>query len=375
MLRLFSNCIELTDPKSEGWTVHEWLKRTYAQENVPISQNSITWLLRCTATEEYVELSSTTIWCGLQHAVRTVLSHTRHGRFLDRILELSDNEYKATDRKKMDVIGALLALRVCGKVLFPMAINAGSFAQMTGFDWAYDNLSHREYLKALPTLYKAWCNMILDYTEKLESYLRLALEHYQQQLGITRAEFLDAVSHQRTMGGSYGKLIDYQVCTCCERDSSPLPSALVSPVRIAVMECIETNHRFGCVCQKARMLRPASRLSALPEYTGTYWIGSNHDVEDSSIEDEFYDAEPYLLPEPILADQDSVTTMLTDAALLLYRSHGRSWLGEYDPDEFLCASCFLVRERYTDKDGSIADFSPKPGHFDGLRFKAQPTID
>ena len=171
MLRLFSDCIELTDPKSDGWTVHEWLKRTYAQENVPISQNSITWLLRCTATEEYVELSSTTIWCGLQHAVRTVLCHARHGCFLDQILELSDGEYKATSRKKIDAIGNLLALRVCGKVLFPMAINAGSFAQMTGFDWAYDNLSHREYLKALPTLYKAWCNMILDYTENLESYL------------------------------------------------------------------------------------------------------------------------------------------------------------------------------------------------------------
>ena len=89
MLRLFSDCIELTDAKSDGWTVHAWLKRAYARESVPISQNSITWLLHGTATEEYVEFNASSFWCGLQHAVRTVLCHERHGCFLDQILALS----------------------------------------------------------------------------------------------------------------------------------------------------------------------------------------------------------------------------------------------------------------------------------------------
>lgn len=370
MLRLFSDCIELNDPKGDGWTVHEWLKRAYALENVPISQNSITWLLRCTATEEYIELTPNIIWCGLQHGVRTVLCHTRHGRFLDRILELSNSESRAISRRRMDAIGTLLALRVCGAVLFPMAANAGSFVQMTGFDWAYNDLSHREYLKALPTLYSAWCNMILDYTENLERYLRLELEHFQRQLGFTRAEFLSAVSHQKATRESSDTWFKREVCTYCGDDCSPLPSALVSPVRIAVAECIKTSHRFGCVCQKADALHGASGLTELPEYTGKYCFGSSPTSMESASDEEFYDAEPYLFPDHVLADADSASNMLSEVAILLYRAHGRAWLGEYAADELLCAPCLLFRERYTDNEGHIADFSPRPHHYDGLVFRS-----
>lgn len=363
MLRLFSDCIELTDAKSDGWTVHEWLKRTYALENVPISQNSITWLLRCTATEEYVQLSSNTIWCGLQHAVRTVLSHTRHGRFLDSILNLSHDEYKVAGQERIDAIGVLLAFRVCGRVLLPMVANAGSFCQMPGFDWVHDDLSHREYLQTLPVMYTAWCNMILDYTENLERYLREELEYCQQQLGITKADFLDIDSHHyrsTTCDARHKR----HVCTWCADDYTHLPGALASPIRTAVAECIETNHRYGCVCNKADMLIAAARLTELPEYTGTYCFAGN---DDDTPDDQFYDAESYLFPNDLLPDQHSV---LADVALLLYRSHGRVWLGDYTADEVLCAPCLLHRERYTDKDGSIADFLPRPHHFDGLRLKS-----
>jgi hypothetical protein len=42
MLRLFGECIDLSDVDSDGWVVHEWLKKAYATERKPISQNSIT---------------------------------------------------------------------------------------------------------------------------------------------------------------------------------------------------------------------------------------------------------------------------------------------------------------------------------------------
>ncbi|KAJ4381820.1 hypothetical protein N0V86_003185 [Didymella sp. IMI 355093] len=58
MLRLFCDCIDLSDADSDGWLVHEWLKKAYATERNPISQNSITWLLHLTGNEEYVEFEA-----------------------------------------------------------------------------------------------------------------------------------------------------------------------------------------------------------------------------------------------------------------------------------------------------------------------------
>jgi hypothetical protein len=370
MLRLFSDCIELTDTKSDGWTVHEWLKRTYALESVPISQNSITWLLRCAPTEQYIELNSQTMWCGLQHAVRTLLCHMRRSRFLDRILTLSNCEYKVTCQKRIDAIGILLTFRVCGRELLPMTISAGSLCQMSGFDWLHDDLSHREYLQAVPTMYAAWCSRVLDSTENLESYIRLELENYQQQLGFTRALFLDALSYQNTTGKNDDVRLKSSTCTSCGDNYRSLPSALVSPVRIAVAECIKTNHRFGCVCQKADSLHAASRSAEPPEYTGTCWLGGNDETIDPATDEIFYDAEPYLFSEDILAHHDSTCNMFAEVALLLYRAHGRTWMGDYAVDELLCAPCLLLREQYRDKDGLITDFPPKPLRFDGLRFKS-----
>ncbi|KAJ6197642.1 hypothetical protein J3E72DRAFT_419073, partial [Bipolaris maydis] len=206
MLRLFSDCIELTDPKSDGWTVHEWLKRTYAQESVPISQNSITWLFHCAPTE-----------------------HT-----------------------------------------------------------------------------------VLDTTENLEAYVRLEFERYQQQLGYTRALFLDALSYRSTMSGSDITQLKGSTCTCCEDNYKSLPGALVSPVRIAVAECVKTNHRFGCVCENADNLHAVFKETDPPEYTGICCIDDNHETADSTTDELFYDAEPYLFPDGALLDQDSAPEMFAE---------------------------------------------------------------
>jgi hypothetical protein len=120
MLRLFSDCIDLADSNDEGWTVHEWLKRAYAKERVPISRNSITWLLHLTAKEEYVVFDARTVWCALQHAIRSIIGHERQSRFLDRILELADGDFKVISRTHANAIGFWLALRISARELLPM---------------------------------------------------------------------------------------------------------------------------------------------------------------------------------------------------------------------------------------------------------------
>jgi len=54
-----------------------------------------------------------------------------------------------------------------------------------------------------------------------------------------------------------------------------------------------------------------------------------------------------------------------DAATLLYRAQGRVWLSSYEPDDLLCASCFLFSEEYIGEDGlgTEGDFSPMPESF------------
>jgi hypothetical protein len=182
MLRLFSDCIDLADSNDEGWAVHEWLKRAYAKERVPISRNSITWLLYLTAKEEYVMFDARTVWCALQHATRSILGHERHDRILDRILELSGDEFAATSRTHANAIGFWLALRISARELLPMVVNAGSFLRMTGFDWVEDDITQTQFLKAFPGIYTAWCYALLDCVEKLEDHMRLELEYCMKKL-------------------------------------------------------------------------------------------------------------------------------------------------------------------------------------------------
>jgi hypothetical protein len=366
MLRLFSDCIDLADSNSDGWQVREWLKRTYVKERVPISQNSITWLLYSTANDPYVELSPRNIWSALQHTVRTILCHERHSRFLERILDLSDDEHEVISQRHVDAVGLLMAFRVSGRVLLPMVVAAGSFLQIRGFDWVKDDMTHRQYLRALPSMYTAWCHALIDCTENEEDYIRLEFEQCLRQLGWTRDVFLDSISQQNITAGSGDKRPIDSTCTHCHNNYSSLPSGLVAPVRIAADECVRTGHKFDCVCPKTYESDLATIHTGLPEYTGLCL--SDTDAEDSDTDEDFHDAEPYPSSNAILSGQDS-SDIFSDIAVLLYRSHGRAWIGEYAIGEHLCAACFLLQERYTGEDGLIADWPPVPENFNGLRFK------
>lgn len=364
MLRLFCDCIDLSGSDSEGWLVHEWLKKAYAKERGPISANSITWLLHLTANEEYVEFSARSVWSGLQHAVRSVLTHGRLSNILARILDLSSENNGNASQRRVDALCAWFSLRVSGRVLLPMIISAGSFLQMQGFDWINDDMSQKQYMQALPNIYASWCHAVLDAVEHLEMYLQEELEQCLKQLGLTREAFLEAMSFSSTtlMDWDHVHLGD-TACTGCGEDYMLLNDGLVEPARIAVNECVVTGHDFGCICRTV-------------DDTSIY-ITQNHDqyhrdacyesshADDSDSDEDFFDAEPY----PIDTNNATATSVFTDIATLLYRAHGRVWLGTYFIGERFCATCFLSREQYISKDGMAGEFPPIPKSFKGLRVK------
>lgn len=368
MLRLFSDCIDLADSNDEGWTVHEWLKRAYAKERVPISRNSITWLLHLTAKEEYVMFNARTVWCALQHAIRSILGHERHSRFLDRILELSGDDCEAVSRTHANAIGFWLALRISGRELLPMAVNAGSFLQMKGFDWVEDDITQTQFLKAFPSIYTAWCYAVIDCVEKGEENMRLELEYCMKKLGWKRNILLNAISRANTVVEDLDKDHTHnRVCTRCKDDYSALGFGLVEPARIAITECIRANHKYKCACPNIHDNNVDAMDSPLPVYHEVY-----HE-EDSDTGEEFFDAESHLIVNPHCPNQDSslVETydIFLDTAIMLYRSHGKIWMGEYEIGEHLCATCFLLKEQYISEDGLGTDFPPMPESFEGLRVR------
>jgi hypothetical protein len=365
MLRLFGECIDLSDVDSDGWVVHEWLKKAYATERKPISQNSITWLLHLTGKEEYVELSGRNIWSGLQHGVRSVLNHGRFGSVLERILNLSETEYQNTSQRHLDSLGAWLALRVNGRVLLPLVTKAGSFLNMRGFDWIEDDIPYRLFLQALPYMYSAWCQAVLEAVEQIEKYMREDLEECLDQLSMTRGVFLDTISCKNTSLRNLDRnTAKTHVCTDCGDDYGALEYGLVEPARIVITECVATGHSFDCNCQTFDNLNSHRTPHDLPTYSGTCAEIDNDQFPDDNYE-EFFDAEPHLFDKAIPCGFEA----FTDISMMLYRAQGRSWIGSYAVGEKLCASCFLQRERYVDEDGLAADFAPMPESYEEFRVK------
>jgi len=365
MLRLFCECIDIADADSDGWSVHDWLKRAYARERVPVSRNSITWLLHITMNEEYVEFGARNMWSALQHAMRSVLNHARHNNYLQQILGLPNQEHSEVSKRHLDAIGSWLALRVSGRVVLPMAVNAGSFLQMKGFDWMEDNLTHKQFLQALPSIYSAWCNVVLDCVEQLKAYMREELDGYLCQLGMTRRTFVHVLTQTKRIphGAGVGKL-SRTACTHCKHEYGPFACGLVEPARIAVTECVKSGHNSNCVCDKIQKV--STILEELSEYTGMFQ--TDHNDEDTHADDEFFDAQPHIFTDTDL-QTNPTSNMFTDIATLLYSAQGRIWLGEHSIGERLCSTCLLLKEKYIGEDGLSADFPPMPRSFEGLRVK------
>lgn len=362
MLRMFYDCIDLASPESDGWQVHDWLKRAYAREKVPISQNSITWLLHLTANERYVECSPRIVWSALQHAMRSVLNHERYSRHLERLLQFSEDETRNISQRHLSALGSWIAVRVSGRALLPMLLYVGSFLQMKGFDWIEDSMSHREFLQAQPNLYAAWCHAVLDAVEKIELYMREELDLSMQHLGWTRDDLISALSNTDVVTlSSNTHLLNPQSCSQCKDNYNMMAHSLVEPARIAIQECVKTGHEPDCICQSIFTENDLGAENS--DYSGV--CCNEEEGDESDADEEFFDAQPLHFDN----QDQSNSKMFSEVATLLYKAQGRIWIGEYAIGERLCATCFLFKEQYIGEDGFAAEFPPMPKSFESFRTK------
>ncbi|KAF2184162.1 hypothetical protein K469DRAFT_634344 [Zopfia rhizophila CBS 207.26] len=349
MLRLFSDCLDLSSPDGDGWTVHAELMRTYNKEKVPISQNSITWRLRTSASENFIGLGPKMVWDAFQHAIRSFLVHESHNRIFDRLLCSHGGTKDIANSSHALAIARWLALRASQRKIMPMILDAGKCFGMKGFDWVEDDIPPEQFMKTLHVIYATWSIALPDNIDKLGELVRLELEICMEKLGWCWELLLDCISNQPLEIHRYSPA--ERICSACGDNYNYLGYGLVAPARIAFAECVKINHRLNCACSSL-----IHEIRALDHLSYCYRNGFVQ-KDDSDTDEEIFVAEEVVSTHSdIYSDylkQLSETTSdpFLDAATMLYRAQGRPWVGGYGLDERLCATCFLMKEEYIGKNG------------------------
>lgn len=356
MLRLFEDCVDLSEPNSEGWTIVGDLVSSFNQEGSSVYSNSIIWFLTSLKTDSMVGFGPKTLWHGLQHAVRSFVDLAQKNKIVQSRLDLMvDGGFPASYAM---AIGYWIALLTAGKKLLPFILAAGSILHMEGFDYDPDSEVDPVILaKQRPSIYSEW-------SKTLKASLERADEMFNSELGTT----LEELNWSQDMLQSFkpSKLEesaqddDPLRCLVCNDDYNFLKFGLVEPSWIAFTECTRFQHRYNCTCQE--FLQSQGRLHKPPH------IERDNSRDDSDSENEFFHDAGSQCASDEESDSDGQTWLLEcdryiqeidsgnskdpfrDAAALLYRCQTRLWLGAYDPGQRLCGTCFLRGEGYMDEE-------------------------
>ncbi|KAK4158896.1 hypothetical protein QBC43DRAFT_363022 [Cladorrhinum sp. PSN259] len=384
MLRLFADTLDLSDPSGDGWTVITSLVKALNKESVPMTEISANWLLRLTGTELVVACGARTLWDGLQHAVRSFLSHQQDSQILLDLLELesaggdakggchADDHLGIEMRSLGTAMSHWLALRASQRELLPMIVEAGRFLKMESFDWIEDNITPREYVRGIPAIYNTWTKVLPDGIENLRNLVEEELEYILGSLRIDRDRLKDAIRAGQKEVAYPAQ--DKKVCSECRDSYVKLGAGLVQPRLIVFDECWKTGHKRECECK--------AFLNDLG-ITGTmYATHSEGEDSESEVDEEFFadDLDEALLDRLCHAYnkmhlRDSRIDPFHEAATLLYRAQGRMWLSSYEPRDVLCATCFLKREHYISADGDSRgqDFTPMPEAYGAFAPSYEPV--
>jgi hypothetical protein len=201
MLRLFEDCIDMSEPNSDGWTIIGDLVGSFNQESAPANSNSIFWFLRSLKWDSMVGFGPKTLWHGLQHAVRSFVDLERQQMVVKNRLDLMvGREFPSS---YATAIMYWIVLRAVGNKLLPLLLAAGSFMHLEGYD--YDQGSEVDptvLAKHLPYLYDEWCRVFTTSLESTDEVLNLELDAVLEQAGWTE----DTLQNARTgeVMGNFG---------------------------------------------------------------------------------------------------------------------------------------------------------------------------
>jgi hypothetical protein len=110
-MRVFSDCLDVTENDGDGWIVGHALITTMKNEEVHMTDTGVAWLLRLKQKEMIVAFGASTIWHGLQHAVREFLIQEHESHVLQRLLELDSEKEELQIKSQVNSIAHWLALR------------------------------------------------------------------------------------------------------------------------------------------------------------------------------------------------------------------------------------------------------------------------
>jgi hypothetical protein len=409
MLRLFKECLDLSEPDSDGWVIISRLVQCYNKENVSVLVNSVNWVLQCVPTDGMAQLGDQTIWHGLQHATRSLLVYEHQNNMILSLLGIDTNKGEIRERSKVESIAHWLALRVCERHLTPMLREAGAFLRINGYDFVNKPIvPPAEFARTLPLLYSAWVKALPDAIENESDLLAVELRNLLQELGTDREGLLTLL--YKTNSATDANIRDGMRCSACGDDYSYLGMGLVDPLWLAFVECTSIEHRYNCLCsqvvpkptatgkspKKFPKVHEENRKYSMP---GEFGLADFHLDSSGSVTPEEVIPNQYGENPPPYQEQPPETplpkewTSLSESkdkfdaegnqgmaspvsswameceqlvqskstgkasdpfqslATSLYISTARNLLGSYKLGEQLCGTCFLKREGYIGKDG------------------------
>lgn len=360
MLRLFEDCIDMSEPESDGWTIIADLVSAFNLEDVPQISNSITWFLRTLKPQSMVAFGPKTLWHGLQHAVRAFIDMEQKGMIVrKRLNSIVGDKFPVSYGISIAYWIALVAI---SKSLMPMLLIAGSMMHVEGYDYDPESQIDPTVLaKQLPYLYEAWGKALTESIETMDEVLNSEFDATLEETGWSDDLLRDFKAKIDTPEKL--KSQSQQGCSVCLDDYSLLGHGLVEPRWVTFLECVGSRHKRDCSCQEL-----------LDQYKAIGYLqpSSTHvrnNTNDSDSEDEvFHDAESDPTDSKKSNNPDENSWVVDCERLLrevengkgkrpfqevtahLYRCHARVWLGSYQTGEMLCASCFLQGEGYIDKE-------------------------
>ena len=364
MMRLFgSECLDISELTGDRWVMGHNLIAHMSKEQIDMSQTSVHWLYSQKQTDILVALGASSVWHGVQQAVRAFLYEENENKVIYQFLHSDKAKEDLVYQSHVSAIGHWLALRASQRDLLPVTIQAAQFLQVDGFDAipGMDGLGKRDVNRSLPVIYKTWARLSGKVLGNAKALVEAEFDFILSELSMDRESLALAIqaASERPLHETPSSP---QRCLKCGDDYAKLGTGLVQPLQVAFEECRTTKHKFHCEC--AYYLHTKGVTSVEP-------VAQPGDLDDADVDEEFF-KELEINVDDLCAEYDKLGIQdkiqgdpFKDAASMLYRAQGRRWIGTYGDEEILCAACFLKREEYLEEDGSTGGgrFTPAPKTF------------